>query len=245
LGLIIPDFDRSYLRWVLRGSSSVGVFLLDSITRISLAKSNPALFVLTSGVLAGNMYAGGCLVKQPPYLYQMICSKDVYRILRTGSPPEPGLAFSGNPTSDSSGWSVDFFESLEVEACWKTGDCLRRVHPGLDLIRPGGRLMASVALTGGHSQAQIFFPIRHWNRLGNTGKYQIETGPVLWPDLQKLSRGEMLDTGDFLPAFLHFGSDNEVNVSLDYPGFIRSFRGGSPGRFFLQPCTAWVYEILA
>jgi hypothetical protein len=234
------------MRWVVRGSGSVGVFLLDSITRIQSVGSNPVFFALTAGVLAGNMYTGGSLVKQPPYLYQVIVGDGAHRILRTGLPPKTDAAFAGNPTSDSHGPSSEVFESLEVEVCWKSNDCLRPVHPGMDSVGLGARLMGLATWLDEAGQAEVFFPIRHWNRLGNTGKYQVETGPVLWPDLVKLALGETLTAYDFLPAFLHFENEDRVDVSLDYPGFVRSFAGGgSLSRFAQQSCLLKVYEILS
>lgn len=246
MGLTFPDFDRSFLRWVVRDSGSVGIFLLDSITRIRLAEANPVFFALAAGVLAGNMYTRGPLVKQPSYLFQMIAGDGAHRILRTVLPPKPDAAFAGNLTFDSNGPSSEMFDSLEVEVCWKSNDCLRPVHPGLDLVKPAARLMGSASWVDAEGQAEIFFPIRHWNRLGNTGKFQVETGPVLWPDLVKLAQGETLSPADFLPAFLHFGSEGRLDVSLDYPGFVRSFAdGGSLARFAQHACSAKVYEILS
>ena len=240
--MTFPDFDRSFLRWVVRGSGSVGVFLLDSITRIRSVESNPVFFALTAGVLAGNMYTGGPLVKQPPYLYQVIVGDGAQRILRTGLPPKPDAAFAGNLISDSHGPSSEVFESLEVELCWKSNDCLRPVHPGMDAVGLGARLMGLATCVDGAGQAEVFFPIRHWNRLGSGPDFQVETGPVLWPRfLEDFSGG--MGIHHLQPAFLHFASEKRVEVSLDYPYFRRLQRENLIPE--THACQIRVYEIVS
>ena len=56
------------------------------------------------------------------------------------------------------------------------------------------------------------FPINHLNLNEKEKKWQVETGPVIFPIYN-----EKTNTCDFFPSFLMFNSFEKVDIFLDYP----------------------------
>ena len=241
MGIIIPDFENSRLNWEVSAGGSLGFFSLDGIVRFHQPGAPVEEFVLTAMVLAGNMYARGSLVKQPSYLYQMVAGEGEYRILRTATPGQTQAAFLGEGFHDSMGRVDDLFSFLNIHIQNKSTTQIRRIDLTEGSNPASGRLVGCVDLVEGKVRAEVFFPIRHWNQLPLERKFQVETGPVLWPQIWN-SVSEGIGVGGLLPAFLHFGNENRVEVSLDYPCFIRSFEHSN--RFKSVDCSIQVFEVL-
>ena len=65
---------------------------------------------------------------------------------------------------------------------------------------------------------QIEFPINHINIFPKDKKWQVETGPVLFPIYKKLIKNNY----KFLPSFLHFNKFDSIDIFYDYPFGYRS-----------------------
>jgi len=215
---------------------------LDSVLRSHQANQAPKDFVLTAMVLAGNLYSKNSLVKQPPYLYQMIAGDGVYQILRTGIHNHNPHPFSGDGLDDSLGNAADLFRHLSLEIETTPNDRIRRVDLADTNTANSGPLVGCVDLQGESTRIEVFFPIRHWNRLGSEPDFQVETGPVLWPRLTRSFSGGR-EIHHLQPAFLHFVSKGQVEVSLDYPYFRRLDQENQ--RSETHACQVHVYEIVA
>jgi hypothetical protein len=239
---MVPDFVRSRLCWKVRSGGSLGFFALDSFLRLHQAKEVPKEFVLTAMVLAGNLYSTNSLVKHPPYFYQMIAGDGAYQILRTATPDQTPQPFNGTGFDDSIGNSNELFHFLDLEIEATPSDQIRRIDLSDARNVPKGPLVGCVALQRENSSIEVFFPIRHWNRLGSRPDFQVETGPVLWPRFVSDFYGGR-EIHHLQPAFLHFGTEKLVEVSLDYPYFRRLDR--EKQRSETHACQIHIYEIVS
>ena len=69
------NFQSSRLFWNHGTDESHGAFKIESVLRFYNEDGKlKDTFVLAVGVLAGNMYASERLVKEPPYLFQIVAS---------------------------------------------------------------------------------------------------------------------------------------------------------------------------
>ena len=64
------DFNKSSVSWL---GKSTGIFKLASVLSV-FYKGKADTFALTENVLAGNVYAKKGLIKNPPYLFQLVAS---------------------------------------------------------------------------------------------------------------------------------------------------------------------------
>lgn len=239
---MVPDFVRSRLCWKVRSGGTFGFFALDSFLGLHQGNQVSKEFVLTAMVLAGNLYSTTSLVKQPPYLYQMIAGDGAYQILRTATPDQTPQPFNGTGFDDSIGNSNKLFDFLNLEIESTPTDQIRRIDLSDAKNAPSGPLVGCVDLQRGYSSIEVFFPIRHWNRLGSGPDFQVETGPVLWPKFLGDFSGGM-GIHHLQPAFLHFASEKRVEVSLDYPYFRRLQRENLIPE--THACQIRVYEIVS
>ena len=61
------------------------------------------------------------------------------------------------------------------------------------------------------------FPINHVNINSEIRRWQIETGPILFPIINKEKKSY-----EYLPSFVHFNDLNRLDVFYDYPYGVRS-----------------------
>ena len=206
----IVDFNKSSVSWL---GESAGIFKLASILSVFCKGSETDTFVLTEHVLAGNVYAKKGLVKKPPYLFQLVASSKYQKILRTDLdsdiPGIPRRILSRKQILDSEGNL--FKDNINVDIQHKLGKNINkfyRIKKCLNAFSLNGCL----SIHTGHHNFKIEFPIRHLNIEIKKEKWQVETGPILFPVLSDNKKEYSLS-----PSFLFFGSLNKADVFLDYP----------------------------
>jgi hypothetical protein len=176
-------------------------------------------FALGTSVLAGNMYAAGRLLKQPPYHFQLVADEEEFRILRTPAEPINGIQANKKTVKamdDTHGKAGEHFDSIKVHLAYEPSVVLNdfsEIKAAYDRLQ---RISAIFSIaTSDQQRVEVEFPIYHFNILPDQQKWQAETGPVLLAATSPANGNHsILDT---LPCFLHFNSYQYLTVFWDYP----------------------------
>lgn len=214
----IVDFRSSSVSWL---GESEGTFKIASVLKILHPGGIEELFVLTENVLAGNVYAKQKLIKSPPYLFQLVMSKNYQKIMRTDLnnhqfwlPSKHAFKkkvkdTEGNIFRDRTHFNLKYRRSRLNE---------------VDDIFLNNRISFDRAARLSFSKNQIEFsaefPIRHLNTRSHSKEWQVETGPVLFPIFSK-----KINKIELVPSFVFFNSLSFVDILLDYPTKKRKIRG--------------------
>ena len=228
------DFQRSDLRWITRNEKSHGAFKIVAVLRLRpTASAPPTLFALGAAVLAGNMYVDGGLVKEPPYMFQVVVGVSDHVIFRTDL--SHGWLHSmrnlfglrgARPAVDTVGPNGQRFECLEMNI----------------EVEPAQALVGYAEIAGQYSQRNYFtglitidlatsgkleleFPINHLNLLPSRAMWQLETGPVLFVKEDPAPLSTRDSVGALLPCFVHSNRSDRAEFTPDFP-----FSGGTTPR---------------
>lgn len=208
--LQIVDFNKSSVAWL---RESTGIFKLASILSVCFKGSEADTFVLTENILAGNVYAKKGLIKNPPYLFQLVASNTYQKILRTDLDNHisgiAGQSISRRQVLDTEG---DLFKDhLDIDIRYKLGNSLRCFYE-IKKCSTAFSLNGRLSIDTGQHNFTIEFPIRHLNANMKKKKWQVETGPILFPVFSGNKKEYSLT-----PAFLFFSSLKKADIFLDYP----------------------------
>lgn len=214
----IIDFRSSSVSWL---GESEGTFKIASVLKILHPDGTEELFALTENVLAGNVYAKQKLIKFPPYLFQLIMSKNYQKIMRTDLDnrqfwPSPKLVLR-NKVKDTEG--NIFRDKIHFNLKYRRS----RLNDVDDIFLKNRVSFDRVArLTFSKNQIKFSaeFPIRHLNTRSHSKEWQVETGPVLFPIFSK-----KVNKFELTPSFVFFNSLSVVDIFLDYPTKKRKIQG--------------------
>ena len=209
----IINFNKSHLHWITHSEASNGWFLIDAVmTWQPISQKESMRFVLAAGVPAGRMYADhGPLLKKPSYSFQMIAGIVEHTIIRRSLISKQ--LHDNDCQPDTSEKNEIIFSSLQ----WHLNYCPAKTIQPKDLAklhRFPPNLNAIVELNFEEGLLSIQFPVRHWNHCGNPTKWQIETGPLLWPLEQQSFIANPL-TKWLTPAWIHANKSDLVTISGD------------------------------
>ena len=214
----IVDFRSSSVSWL---GESEGTFKIASVLKIFRPDGTEELFALTENVLAGNVYAKQKLIKSPPYLFQLVMSKNYQKIMRTDLDNHqfllsPNRAFrekvrdtEGNIFRDKTHFNLKYRHSR-----------LNNVDDIFIKNRTSFDYTARLSFSKNQIEFSAEFPIRHLNTRNHSKEWQVETGPVLFPIFSK-----KVKTVELVPSFVFFNSLSFVDVLLDYPTKKRKIQG--------------------
>lgn len=223
------DFSRSNIRWITKklecGGSSHGSFKVESVIRIYASDGKlEDVFALAVGVLAGNMYVSGNLVKVPAYSFQLIASKLRHTILRTDlrANTMPWFRLFRRLNIKDSSAKNSLFESLAINIRHEAATLIENFR---DIEIDYQKLSSFSAIIkiplADNRWIESEFPVKHINLLSSREIIQVETGPVLFADTLKLM-GQSNDVfNELIPSFVHFGNMDSAWFSLDYPYCVR------------------------
>lgn len=214
----IIDFRSSSVSWL---GESVGTFKIASVLEIFRPDGTKELFALTENVLAGNVYAKQKLIKSPPYLFQLIMSKNYQKIMRTDLDNHlfwffPKRAFR-NKVRDTEG--KIFRDRTHFNLKYRKS----RINDVDDIfLKNLVKFDRTARLSFSKNQIEFSaeFPIRHLNTKSHSKEWQVETGPVLFPVFSK-----KVNKIELVPSFVFFNSLSFVDILLDYPTKKRNIHG--------------------
>ena len=231
------DFANSHLSW---GGSSKGIFKLVSLLK-SRKKGEGKLsnsFGLGRSVLAGNMYAGKNLLKEPPYLFQVAGSDKEQWIYRTYLPvrgrKKLPLWVKRNKTGDNYGKPLlkEFQLNIQKEKATPI-----KSFDDINAFFKKNRFSAKVLFNIKNDVIVLEFPIYHINLKNETKMWQVETGPILFPMVEK--DGSSLH---YMPGFVHFNSFKKLDIFYDYPYGVRSINLFNKGILAGFPCSIKLFS---
>jgi hypothetical protein len=243
------DFDRSRIYWNHGSDKSHGSFKVEAILRVFGASGDmEELFALGAGVIAGNMYAPGKLVKQPAYLFQIAASNDRHVIFRTYTKAKffsLNTLFGKGREGDSYG-SNQLFESLVVNLKSQNAKKLE-TSEGIEshyLRYADFSCLIKIPFVD-NRRLELEFPVKHFNLHPTSKMFQVETGPILFVRPECLSQKKPDLLKELIPSFIHFNSFERANFSLDFPYGIRESSGR--GRLVVEEMDCdiqlWVPEL--
>ena len=217
------DFINSNIGW---GGPSQGIFCLISLLTYKVKKEEDRqeLFGLSQAVLAGNMYSDKELLKQPPYIFQVSGSISKQKIYRTYLPDR----IKNNKTIDDSD-NVPF-NNFKINIKNEKA----KVITSFEDVKASfakNRFSAKVFFDINNHDIELEFPINHINIKPEMGGWQVETGPILFPNLIKNE-----EFPDHVPSFIHFNSFDKLDIFYDYPLGLRAFDLDNKGVVAGLPC---------
>ncbi len=206
----IVDFSKSSIS--LQGDTT-GVFKLASLLNSFCEAGNANTFVLAENVMAGNVYSSESLIKTPPYLFQLIASKNYQKILRTDVDVQRAAPTNENKPRDQ---ILDtegniFGDNINIDVRYNIGSKIESLN---DIIKysKSFNLNGRISLDLFQQKFAIEFPVRHLNIHEKKERWQIETGPILFPIFSNCN-----NKCSYIPAFVFFSSLTKADVFLDYP----------------------------
>ena len=214
----IVDFSSSSVSWL---GESEGTFKIASVLNTLHPDGTKELFALTENVLAGNVYAEQNLIKSPPYLFQLVMSKNYQKIMRTDLDNfqfwlSPKRIFrnkikdtEGNIFRDNTHFNLKYRKSRLNTL----DDIFIKNRDNFDRV-------ARLSFLKNQIEFSAEFPIRHLNTKSHSKEWQVETGPVLLPIFSK-----RVDKIELVPSFVFFNSLSSVDILFDYPTKKRKIRG--------------------
>ncbi|MDP6729401.1 MAG: hypothetical protein QF675_05460, partial [SAR324 cluster bacterium] len=210
------DFSRSSLYWT---GPSKGIFKLVALMSRQEGQVEHDLYTygLGQAVMAGNMYVDNHLLKQPPYLFQVAGSSKEQRIFRSFLPKRSKLRlpdWKHNLTEDTHGEPL--FKEFILDITQEPAVRLNSFEE-IDTAFLSNRFSAQVTFSLNDQSIVLEFPINHMNLKHETRQWQVETGPILLPDLK-----ENIIPFDYLPGFVHFNHFDKIDLFYDYPFGYRS-----------------------
>ncbi len=196
------DFSGSFVTWKLLKANDFGRFSLDAVCILN-SDTTSETFFLAAGVMAGDVYGSGYLLRQPAYHYQALFSESHYRIFRLYASQQQDL--------DSIGEIEERFESIKFSIKRSTFRPLENFDSIADAAMEMLSINAHIHIEiDDCTTAEMIFPVRHINIESDRRMFQAETGLVLAP-IQSFS-GTGIER--MLPAFLAFNRLDEVSFAF-------------------------------
>jgi len=206
--VLFTDFSKSYLYWITSAEKSYGRFSLESKCTFIKKRQEKETFWLASAVMAGNVYEDDNLAKEPPYHFQLAASENEYLIFRDYLMWEQGC--------DSGGFCPKIFHKLEIHSEELSASKVADMVEIAKLARLGNSFNSIVCFQVNDNKFILEFPVKHINIRADNGQFQVETGPILVPNMTSAC-GQMNKLGNknqFQTAFIFFNCLDRAELLL-------------------------------
>jgi hypothetical protein len=238
----IIDFNRSQLVWTTTAGSNGHWRLIAAASLLSREGHLVDQYVLAPRLMAGEVYATGRLMREPPYSFQIFASSRQHTMLReaVGS---AARAIVTDTTADNK----KEFSRLEIRFAAANGFPMTLQTISTERVAACWPLAATIeAVIPNGRRWLLEFPIDHINtaKISSKPAFQVETGPILVP--QALVRSPRASRhGGFALAYAFFNRADRVDLAVW--GF--NATDTAPGRDFhhfdrLEPVTIRVFSYL-
>ena len=218
----ICDYSRSYSTFVVAGRANNARIQLEARCRLFLEDAGKPLdFVLGASCKAEDTYAPQNLFMEPNYDFCPIFSDTEYALIRTYATAEPEERARAEgverPGGREAGLIKDRF--LEVPIHLETVPAARVLQDNAQIVQAtlnNEPLVGRIELLDGRGRrgALLEFPIKTMNVNDIESKFQVDTGPVLLPDLDW--QGQHL-VECFSLAFVAYSSFSGAEFILQRP----------------------------
>ena len=200
------DFERAQLRWKTHYGSVGAWRVVASVVRQGNTNSRT---VLSSTVMAGDVYGIGVLPRTPAYTFQIAADSQSHIIWRD-------YALAQRDTTER---NLRAFEHLDIVAPLR--DC--SVVTLTDIVSSAATLPMTCRISVVDRDGcpwLLEFPIQHLNsrsRAADTA-FQVESGPILVPhtlvEHPEVARAEAARVGGFARAYVFFNRLDQLDLAL-------------------------------
>lgn len=180
------DFSRSFLKFTTNHARHTPRLQIDALCTFHTAGAAPLRYALTSPCISETMYTPSGLVQQPPSVFTMIASTAEYKMSKEfggGRPDicEPHRVGETMSTHDGKGSTM-----LKIEIDMVEFPSARKIESYEDIREAilGNRVLngrTSFADADGKTRVELDYPIRVCNIPHTLRGWQVDTGPVLFP----------------------------------------------------------------
>ena len=225
-GALAIDFARSYLVFRSTRVNHTPRLQLDAACTLTGPDGAPRRFVLTCPCIGEHMYLSAGLIQQPPFEFLMVAEhRREYAILRrhatapaAGAPPE--VHRLGEAMSTRSGVPAPVV-ALDVSIATHTHVRPASSHADLRAALDAGWPVVgrtTYLAEDGQTTVALEYPVKVLNVAVDRPLWQVDTGPVLVPDLSEYGTGrpEPL-AGRFSLAFLVYNTWDRAEIALRRP----------------------------
>jgi len=174
------DFSRSFITFVIPKQANNARIQVEACCEITAAgRTEP--FWLVASCKAENTYAEQELFMQPNYDFYMIYSQQGYRINRVGMPYDLSAGEVGLISERFE--AVHFgIRSVDAQRCESPADVVDATLQGRVLVG-----QTTLSSSDGEFTAVLQYPVKTMNVHRDPADFQVDTGPVLLPDMDSAS----------------------------------------------------------
>lgn len=211
------DFGRSHITWRTKAEHSYGRFSMEAVCSANSASGKTETGHLAAMVVAGKVYAADDIVQTPSYTFQFITENGRRHVFRN--------FVSWEDAGDSVDAIEDVFADLTIRRIETDTRVINNAEDVISATLAGRPLNARMNLgnKSGCRWAVLDFPVKHINAQPDTGRFQVETGPVAIPS--EFLPGE---TDTYLLAYVIFNRLDRAELALWTPTPI----GNATTRFY-------------
>jgi hypothetical protein len=179
------DFSRSFLKFTTNHAQHTPRLQVDALCTFHPAGGAPLRYALTSPCICETMYAPADLVQRPPAVFLMIASTEEYMMIKdfAGARPdarEPRRVGEAMSTHDGKGSTMLRIEIDRVEF-----PRVRKIESYEDIREAilGNRVLIgrTTFADADGARVELDYPIRVCNIPHTRRGWQVDTGPVLFP----------------------------------------------------------------
>jgi hypothetical protein len=178
----VIDFARSFVTFVTPGRTNNARIQVDCACTLSAPGAAAKQYLLVASCKSEDVYVEDGLFKQPNYDFCGIFSEDEYAIIRA------------HATSDEGGYEIgtvaERFEALHIHVAHAEGRLCSSDEEIVRATLANAPLIARTKLRDPQSglQAALEYPVKTMNVREDGHVYQVDTGPVVFPDLSPPGR---------------------------------------------------------
>jgi hypothetical protein len=211
-------YPLSKLVWTTHSGSNASFNVESCLSVIDKHQKISKNYYLASSVLAGNMYAEGILLKKPAYHFQLLLTDEYHRVLRR--PVHPNVETDQYRDITDTINDNSYFGSIASKIVYSQYQIVTNEMEFIEAIQNGCNLRnikINIDLDQGR-MISLESPGKHYNYVEESGKWQIETGPILFLPSASMNYASNREVLELLsPAFVHVNSFSNAYCTTEYP----------------------------
>lgn len=172
----VCDFSRSFVTFVCFEGANNARIQVEAICELAQGEAVER-YLLVASCKSEDTYAPKNLFKSPNYDFCAIFSEDRYRLHRVPLPFDDTVRDSGL-IKDRFEQTITIFKAAEAEECTDVDAVYEATMEGKVLV-----CRTEVYGADGTSSAVLWYPVKTMNVRRDPYMFQIDTGPIILPDM--------------------------------------------------------------
>lgn len=217
----VTDFSRSFLRFTSSRIGNTARLQLDALcTLTETASGRSTRYVLTAPCVAENMYQDSSLIQVPTCEFRMIASTEEYRMIKDYPTYDLDADMARMKDEKHSTFDGSQAQLTELSIFVREAEKTTGIE-GYEEFKPpflsNRNLVGTTELKSpdGTLTARMEYPIRTSNIQVSSGRWQVDAGPVLYPDF---ARKPKIRVEFFARAYIVFNDFAWAEIILHRPG---------------------------